>query len=389
MSQARVQRLKETFQTWNLADAPQVSALIQHERRVYGREEQQKEQQQQQENGDDNEKQAVVEVVAGGETSTSEIESEQRRYTVKKKEEDKQELDVCSTAETYAYALPHSAVLSLHHQESINRIRGHHRRNIPTSLSYRKKEMLKRYIVEEEDAVSLSRELDCPPCELLRGFVNDIIEKIFTNIHASERTIASSSSSSLNDTVPTDSESGVREPESLSAKLKRESKLVQAGSKKSVSKVMREPTLLLDILSILEDDPRYDDSEKALGQYEIFLVNTSVKIPFAHIFPRLVEDIIYHTCQDAMHSSLLDETRREVGDEFEENLAYCLESAGISFAREDELRRKGQAKTPDFQLHVPIFISDKCIHWIERYTFNSLLSLSSLSMMMMNLVFHF
>jgi len=43
----------------------------------------------------------------------------------------------------------------------------------------------------------------------------------------------------------------------------------------------------------------------------------------------------------------------------------ALRSRGIPFLTEDDLRARGEARTPDVLLPVPIFISGRQVHWID------------------------
>lgn len=264
-----------------------------------------------------------------------------------------------------APGMPDAALLSLHHQEAVVRVRRHHGRGVPGSLMSRKNELLERYLVHKESVRCLAKEVDCPPCELLRCVVDFVLEKELENTELPMKRVLQASG--------------------------------LGHGKKAVSRTMREPTLLLNMLSHMESAvataaaaaPAAEDAKEEEGgekteepANEDAMIASSVTdaeitlrlrsgalahVTLKDIIPGLVEDIVQYTRSDAVHSALLDETRREIGDEYEENLAYCLRSADIPFAREDELRRQGQAKTPDFQLIVPIIVSGKCIHWIERY----------------------
>ena len=224
--------------------------------------------------------------------------------------------------------MPYAAAVSLHHHVAVLRMRKATSPWIEGNFASRKEELLHRYLDAKESAQALAREAECPPCMLLRS----IVERV------------------LDEAAKVDSELRLLADENSPSATRRPCKLLRNG-KKSVGMAMREPALLLDVLAYL------CDARDRCGATSDF--------DFDAVIPRLVDDIVMHTSHDCVLSPLLDETRREIGDEFEENLAYCLTMQGISFEREDELRARGLSKTPDVWLPVPILVNGRMVHWIE------------------------
>jgi hypothetical protein len=61
----------------------------------------------------------------------------------------------------------------------------------------------------------------------------------------------------------------------------------------------------------------------------------------------------------------VDTVRRLVGLEYEDRLAQKLRAIGVPFLTEDELRLRGDAKTPDALLPVPLLVRGRAVHWID------------------------
>jgi len=102
------------------------------------------------------------------------------------------------------------------------------------------------------------------------------------------------------------------------------------------------PYLLARLLvEVLLDVPR-----KAVGE----LVKDVSKIPDA----RLRRDVVECAERDGHYSPKHDVARREVGLRHERLLERKLEERRIPYAREEDLRQRGFAKTPDVLLEVPL-----------------------------------
>ena len=57
--------------------------------------------------------------------------------------------------------------------------------------------------------------------------------------------------------------------------------------------------------------------------------------------------------------------KREIGLKYEKLLHDLLSERGIPYCDEEDLRREGYDKTPDFKLAVPIIVNNRVVNWIE------------------------
>lgn len=91
--------------------------------------------------------------------------------------------------------------------------------------------------------------------------------------------------------------------------------------------------------------------------------------------PRLINDLIdderlcreVEACVDGDHfcGPRVDTARRLAGLEYEERLAQRLRALGMPFLAEGDLRMRGDAKTPDALLPVPLLVRGRIVHWID------------------------
>lgn len=79
---------------------------------------------------------------------------------------------------------------------------------------------------------------------------------------------------------------------------------------------------------------------------------------------RLREELVEIRENDPIYSPEGNLVQRRRGIDGEERMREWLDSRGITFKREEELREKG-GKTPDFLLERPIFFRGEEINWIE------------------------
>lgn len=61
----------------------------------------------------------------------------------------------------------------------------------------------------------------------------------------------------------------------------------------------------------------------------------------------------------------IDTVRRLVGLEYEELLQQMLRAFGVPFLTEEELRQRGDHKTPDALLPVPLLVCGRVVNWID------------------------
>ena len=61
----------------------------------------------------------------------------------------------------------------------------------------------------------------------------------------------------------------------------------------------------------------------------------------------------------------VDAVKRLAGLEYEALLGQKLRALGVPFLTEDALRMRGEAKTPDALLSVPLLVRGRVVHWID------------------------
>ena len=79
---------------------------------------------------------------------------------------------------------------------------------------------------------------------------------------------------------------------------------------------------------------------------------------------RMKKELIEVNENDPIYSPMGDTVQRERGVRGEERIKIWLDSHGITYEREEDLRAAG-SKTPDFLLKSPIFFRGESIKWIE------------------------
>lgn len=68
---------------------------------------------------------------------------------------------------------------------------------------------------------------------------------------------------------------------------------------------------------------------------------------------------------DRLNSPASDEARRLIGLEYEHVLMRKLVAAGVPFHTESQLKAQHAAKTPDFELPIPIEVDGRIVNWID------------------------
>ncbi|KAJ8299642.1 hypothetical protein KUTeg_023702 [Tegillarca granosa] len=87
--------------------------------------------------------------------------------------------------------------------------------------------------------------------------------------------------------------------------------------------------------------------------------------------PSLISDPVLatevHECvlSDDQYGSLVDSIKHSIGHEYEFKLKYNLDSHGIPYIGEEQMRARGYDKTPDTKLEVPISVDGHIVNWIE------------------------
>lgn len=80
---------------------------------------------------------------------------------------------------------------------------------------------------------------------------------------------------------------------------------------------------------------------------------------------RLRRDVALAVDGDPHCGPHIDTCRRLAGLEYEVLLAQKLRALGVPFLAEESLRQRGDAKTPDALLPVPLLVRGRVVHWID------------------------
>jgi len=140
----------------------------------------------------------------------------------------------------------------------------------------------------------------------------------------------------------------------------------QEIGRKGLTEAMRNPVLKLGNQPVLAE--RFKESERHAGpsisSEEFLEENPSLS--------RLSREVIHAINLDPMYGPVHDEARHRIGNEYEELLVKVLDSMDIPFETEDELRKKGTARTPDVLLLTPVAVQDssdpenwRVVCWID------------------------
>ena len=81
--------------------------------------------------------------------------------------------------------------------------------------------------------------------------------------------------------------------------------------------------------------------------------------------PALREAVAAALDADPMNGPGVDTARRLLGIEYEVALQQALHARGVPFLTEGELRARGEAKTPDALLLVPLLVRGRAVNWID------------------------
>ena len=95
------------------------------------------------------------------------------------------------------------------------------------------------------------------------------------------------------------------------------------------------------------------------------IINLCVKESHLIKNERLAAELFSCCVNDDDFGPCIEFVKNSIGSEYEHKLCRILKEKKIVFQTEDQLRKKGFDKTPDFKLEVPICINDKIINWVE------------------------
>ena len=112
--------------------------------------------------------------------------------------------------------------------------------------------------------------------------------------------------------------------------------------------------------------------EKMLDLKQGREVGAYLKDPTLLTDARLSREVRRTVEADVVYGPNVDETKRLSGLEYEHVLTQRLRDLGVPYLDEEELRRRGDAKTPDALLPVPLLVRGRAVHWIDsKATFGS------------------
>ena len=80
---------------------------------------------------------------------------------------------------------------------------------------------------------------------------------------------------------------------------------------------------------------------------------------------RLCREVANAVESDPFCGPHVDAVKRLAGLEYEALLGQKLRALGVPFLTEDALRMRGEAKTPDALLSVPLLVRGRVVHWID------------------------
>jgi len=118
------------------------------------------------------------------------------------------------------------------------------------------------------------------------------------------------------------------------------------------------PTMLARV--VLEE--RYSLRKGAKGRHG---AGALLRSPSLIDDPRLRSEVAAAVASDAAYGPAVDAARRLTGLQQELVLSQELRARGIPFLSEEQLRERGEAKTPDALLPVPLLVRGRQVHWVD------------------------
>ena len=105
--------------------------------------------------------------------------------------------------------------------------------------------------------------------------------------------------------------------------------------------------------------------EEHLGEKKGRGVGQLLKNPHAIADERLRRDVAAAVEADTQYGPHVDTAKRLSGLEYEELLGQKLRALEVPFLTEEQLRVRGEAKTPDVLLPVPLLVRGRVVNWID------------------------
>jgi hypothetical protein len=94
-------------------------------------------------------------------------------------------------------------------------------------------------------------------------------------------------------------------------------------------------------------------------------VGALLRNPSALADARLRAEVAAAVEADALAGPYADAARRLIGLEYEQLLEQKLRAIGVPFLTEGDLRARGDAKTPDALLAVPLLVRGRVVNWVD------------------------
>lgn len=105
--------------------------------------------------------------------------------------------------------------------------------------------------------------------------------------------------------------------------------------------------------------------EAHLGVKKGKVVGQLLKDPWLIADERMRREVASAVEEDPHYGPHIDTVKRVMGLEHEELLQQRLRAQGVPFLTEEELRLRGDAKTPDALLPVPLLVRGRVVNWID------------------------
>ena len=123
------------------------------------------------------------------------------------------------------------------------------------------------------------------------------------------------------------------------------------------------PSLLARI--ILEEHYKDSNLFKESGDVSKGFISKCIKNPSDITDKVLMKEVEICVLNDDFCGPIVENIKRQSGIKYEKLLHDFLTERDILYCDEDDLRREGYDKTPDFKLVVPIVVNNHVINWIE------------------------
>lgn len=154
-------------------------------------------------------------------------------------------------------------------------------------------------------------------------------------------------------------------PDTVNSYFKHYKSMVERGKSRILmtlaSEVDLSPALLARmIIERYLSTTQYDDENPPRAVVTSMMKNTALIDD-----PRLAMEVHECVVSDDQYGPFVDNIKHAIGNEYEFKLNKILDSLGLSYIGEDQMREKGYDKTPDVKLEIPISVDGHVVNWIE------------------------